>query len=59
MRQALVSAAVGCVLLVGASSARAQDDVNGVMLQAWYWDSPPRTPWTQGTNEQWWTRSRA
>lgn len=52
MRQALVSAAVGLVLLVGASSSRAQD-VNGVMLQAWYWDQPNQSPWTRG-NEQWW-----
>ena len=35
-------------LLLLAPLARAQDDVNGVMLQAWYWDSPP--------GEQWWNK---
>lgn len=52
MRQALVSAAVALFMLVAAAPARGQD-VNGVMLQAWYWDQPHRSPWTRG-NEQWW-----
>ncbi|MCO5172052.1 MAG: DUF1939 domain-containing protein [Planctomycetes bacterium] len=52
MRQALVSSVVALLLLVTGASARAQD-VNGVMLQAWYWDQPHRTPWSRA-NEQWW-----
>jgi alpha-amylase len=51
MQKALWS--IGFALLLVASPARAQQDVNGVMLQGWYWDQPHRSPWTQG-NEQWW-----
>lgn len=53
MRQALVSGAIALFLVLAAAPARAQDDVNGVMLQAWYWDQPHQSPWTRG-NEQWW-----
>jgi len=48
IRSASLSIAVALVL--GAGVARAQDDVNGVMLQAWYWDSPVGEP------EQWWDK---
>lgn len=48
LRNASLSIAVALVL--GAGVARAQDDVNGVMLQAWYWDSPVGEP------EQWWDK---
>ena len=48
MKQPILSAMVALLLFCAAPAARAQDDVNGVMLQAWYWDSPP--------GEEWWNK---
>lgn len=47
MKQRILSSFVALLLLAVPSAARAQD-VNGVMLEAWYWDSPP--------GEQWWNK---
>ncbi|MGE0706660.1 MAG: alpha-amylase domain-containing protein [Planctomycetota bacterium] len=43
MRKTLVTLALALIAL--APVAQAQDDVNGVMLEAWYWDSPPGQEW--------------
>ena len=56
MRRALGTLAI-VVLLLASPVARAQD-VNGVMLQAWYWDQPNATPWSQPSEEWWNTLSR-
>jgi glycosidase len=36
------------ISLASLGTVRANDDVSGVMLQGWYWDSPP--------GEQWWNK---
>jgi alpha-amylase len=45
VRNTLLTLALTTTLAFAAAPAAAQDDVNGVMLQAWYWDSPPGVEW--------------
>lgn len=48
MKRSLLLALMISLLATFAPRAEANDDVNGVMLQGWYWDSPP--------GEEWWNK---
>lgn len=54
MRRALILGSIASLLVLSAVRPARAQDVNGVMLQAWYWDQPHQTPWSR-PNEQWWT----
>ncbi len=48
MKRSLLLALLISLLASFAPRAEANDDVSGVMLQGWYWDSPP--------GEEWWNK---
>lgn len=50
MRNVLRSFAVTALLVAALVGRGHAQDVNGVMLQAWYWDSPTNDP------EEWWNK---
>ena len=48
MRHTILTLLISLTLLAAPSAVLANDDVNGVMLQGWYWDSP--------VGEEWWNK---